>query len=679
MSLALLTIVVGSNLSSLPANAADAHPDLTVSISALSPSRLQQGNSITMTGSITNHDDHAWGKVQAYLVIPATPFTTRGQINEAIDNGAAYTGIRVVDPGTFDDVGDLGPGQTLPFRIKVPYDKLGISGAEGVYPVGVQLLGTDSDGSRSINAIARATTFLPHISKAPAPVPASIVWPFLMPDYRGEDGTYHDPEGLLASITAGGQLRNLLDLALSAPARASTVLLDPALLVGVDDLANQRHIAKSVKVTDAQVVAARIFLGDLTMLARIATCWVLGFDRPDVLALSDNADLSRPLTEAIATATADALTTYQLSGRSVYWPTQAGVTRGMLRTLRGAGDSPVIVTPRSLPGWEHRQGSIVQYYTPNGPMPLVVNDALDAGVPGRTSVVTLRQRILSEAALGVLQRTNDPQARTDVVTVVDPGWDPGPASGGKIADAFDTPFTTSANLDDLLNRPLTTYVGQIPAKTAAKPLSRVLLASVADLAAANEALASVAAPGVPHKTTAARSVASLLGVRWRADPARGVAIARSRTARAQTNLGGITIEGPTSVTLSSSSGGFPLTIKNATDTAIRVGVALDSSNPSLTIPTIKPIDIAARGQHTMTVKIDLGQQNTTTLTARLTSAHGDTLGVPAEFNVRSSKVGAVLWVALGFAGLLVLVALARRFHRSRTRRAVVSEPLDDDD
>ena len=166
-----------------------------------------------MTGVVTNHDDHAWAKVQAYLVIPTVPFTTRAQVEDAIDNGNAYTGARVIDTGTFDDMGDLAPNESRQFTVKVPYERLGVSGAEGVYPVGVQILGTDTGGERSNDAIARATTFLPLVSSGHKRVPASVVWPFLMPDRREYDGDYADAPKLLASVSAGGQLRNLLDLA----------------------------------------------------------------------------------------------------------------------------------------------------------------------------------------------------------------------------------------------------------------------------------------------------------------------------------------------------------------------------------------------------------------------------------------------------------------------------------
>lgn len=678
MGLGLLATVLASfALSTSPAQAADSNPDLTVRIDSLSPTVLKAGKTVTMSGTVTNKDGHAWGNVQAYLVIPASPFTTRAQIEEAIENGAAYTGARVTDVGLFDIMGDLAPGQTRSFRVRVPHAALRVSGADGVYPVGVQILGTDTDGTRSTEAIARATTFLPQISSSQRPVPASAVWPFLMPDFRGAGGNYDDANGLLAAISTGGQLRNLLDLAVSTPRRSSTVLVDPALLVGVDDLANQRHLDDEVDLTVTQAAEARQFLQDLLTLARRESCWVLAFDRPDVLALATNPDLSGRLSDAIDQATETTLTTYQLSGRMVSWPTREGVTSGLLRSLRGNGDNPVIVTPGSLPGWDRRQGSLIQYGTPRGPVPLLVNDVLDAGVPGRSSAVTLRQRILSQAALAVLQRAIDPQSRADAVTMVDPTWNPGRTSAGQLSGAFDSPFTTGASLDDLLTRQLITYDGAVPSSSKAKPLGRAQLQAASAVIVKGETLSSVMPRIAGVDAALARDVAGLLGVRWRRDPETAIAIARSRARQAGADLTKITVKGPPSVTLSSSAGGFPLTITNGTDEDIRIGVTLDSSNPALRVPSVKPVEIGAGERRTLTVKVDLGAQKTTYLTARLSSPDGETIGEPDEFSVRSSRVGVVLWVAMGVAGLLVLVALVRRFRRHSTR--VSSERLPDDE
>jgi len=310
-------------------------------------------------------------------------------------------------------------------------------------------------------------------------------------------------------------------------------------------------------------------------------------------------------------------------------------------------------------------------------MPLLVNDVI-AAVPGGSTVVGLRQRILSEAALAGLQRAIDSSSKADAVTIVDPTWNPGPrATSAGLATVFSTPFTSSATLDDLMTRQLATYKGRVPTTSKTAPVGQSQLEAASELVDAGSALSSIVTDDDDLDASYAREVASILGVRWRSDPPLGISVANNYASRAMAELSKIKIEGPPSVTLSSSSGGFPLTITNDTTHDVRVGVDLDSSNPALDVPPVKDIAIAAGERKTLTVNIDLGRQSTTQLTANLTSPDGAKIGAAAVFNVRSSKIGVVLWVAIGLAGVLVLVALFRRFHRRRT--AGTAERPDDDD
>ncbi|QGG43077.1 DUF6049 family protein [Aeromicrobium yanjiei] len=677
---ALLVTILGAVLAPVvPAQAAGEDPDLQVSIRSLDPSRLTRGADVTMTGTVTNRNDHAWTAAQVYLVIPASPFTTRAQVDEAMANSKAYTGVRVVETGAFDELGDLAPSQTKRFRISVPYEQLGITGAEGVYPVGVQVLATDTDGSRSPEALAGATTTLPLISSDREAVPTSILWPFLMTDTRTGEGTYARPDRLLRAVSPGGQLRNLLDLASgSSGGGAGTALVDPALLVGVDDLANARHLPDDLELTDEQRAGAASFLEDLLQYARTHSPWILGYDRPDVLALAENPDLEGPLVRAIDRATDTVLAKYQLSGRRVSWPTRDGVTRGLLSNQRGSGDSPVIVSSSSLPDWEPRLGSLVQYTSAKGPLPLLVNDPKPTGSTGPETVLVLRQRVLSDAALAVLERAIDPDSRADSFTMVDPQWDPGVRwSTGQLSTAFTVPFTRATSLDALLTQRLVSYKGDVPTTAEARPLSRAQVLKATEIVEMGATLSSIISQSADVDDTLAREVASVLGVRWRLDRSAGLVLATSYARRISSELDKISIEAPPSVTLSSSKGGFPLTIRNDTDEAIRIGVDLDSSNPALTIPTLDDVDVAAGERRTITVQVDLGRQRTTFLTAHLVTANGTDVGSPTTFKVRSSSIGTVLWVAMGLAALFVLAALVRRFHRRRTASSAM--PVGDDD
>ena len=668
-------------LALLPSTAPAAEePDLDVRITALSPNNLGGSSAVTMAGTVTNNDDHVWADAQAYLVIPAAPFTTRTQVDEAIDTGGAYTGERVVDLKSIDEIGDLSPGSTTRFEVRVPRQRLGITGDDGIYPVGVQILGTDTDGTRDTSAIGRATTFLPLVSGSrPDAVSAGLVWPFVMPDRRKPDGDYADPQGLLGLVSTGGRLRNQLDLASATRVSASTVIIDPALLVGLDDVSRGRHLPDGVTVSRASRQSAERFLDDVVGLARRDAAWVLGYDRPDLLGITQSTSAGQ-LTEVLDRATSTTLARFQLTGRGISWPTQDGVTAPLLSALRGTGDKPVLVQREDLPGWERRDGSLVQYPARSGPMPLLVNDALDTGVPGQTTTVTLRQRMLSEAALASLQSGADPESRADALAIIDPRWDPGRVSGPTPLDeVFDAPYVEGLGLEDMMNRPLTRYNGTVPRTAKASPIGAEQIAAAADAATTSGLIGRITPDSTDIEADHARNVAQVLGVRWRDHRTEGLAAARAAAARVDRDLARLSIEGPDAVTLSSSEGSFPVTISNDTDHPVRVGVQIESSNPSFGVPDSDPVDIGAGERHTLTVAIDMSRQSSATLTARMITPDGEPFGLPAVFNVRSSRVGAALWAAIGLAAAFVVIALARRFRgHAQPRESTRVQPFDGD-
>lgn len=652
---------------------ADVDPDVTVQITDVTPTELRDDSTVTLSGTVTNQGEKRWTKAQAYLVIAPSPFTTRQQVSDAVASESSYTGERVVELDAIDEIGTLEPGATQAFQVRVPYDQLGITGAEGVYPVGVQVLATAEDGTRSNAAIARATTFLPRLGSNPTQAPGGLVWPFVVPDLIGRDGTWTEAEDLLTRVSSGGQLRHLLDQALASPAAGTTILLDPALLVAVDDLASGRRLPRDLRLSDDQVEQARRFLDDLTGLARRVTCWTLGYARPDVLAIS-RANDPGPLRDVVDRATAQTLSQYQLSGRRVVWPTRQGVTSDLLEQVRGSGDRPVVVTRDAVPQWEPRLGSVVTRRTPAGPVPLFVDAGLDVGVPGAATVATLRQRLLSEAAFASLDRTADPESRADAFVLIDPTWDPGPANGrfdptkpgtSGFEPAFDPDFVAPTDLEDLMSTGRAAYAGAMPRTTAARPVGPSQVSSIEQVVRLADLVADLAVDGSDLATRADRAAAGLLSVGWRAHRAAGDASAEATLDRLRTRLGRLTVEGPPAITLSSAEGSFPLTLSNQTDTAVQVGVQITASNPALSIPTIKPVRVEAGERRTVTVSVDVADQTSSTLTAQLVTPEGVPVGQADSFNVRSSRVGAALWVLMGAAGLFVLLALGRRFLRGR--------------
>ncbi|MDQ3105637.1 MAG: hypothetical protein M3Q87_10585, partial [Actinomycetota bacterium] len=137
---------------------------LTVELTSVTPSALRPGEPLQLEGRVTNVDDQVWRRVNAYLVISPSPLTSRAELAAAGDSAAeSYFGDRIIDFGLFARLGGLTPGEFAPFRLRVPWSDLGISGLPGVYTVGVQVLATDLDDTRPTEG--RVRTFVPLVEE----------------------------------------------------------------------------------------------------------------------------------------------------------------------------------------------------------------------------------------------------------------------------------------------------------------------------------------------------------------------------------------------------------------------------------------------------------------------------------------------------------------------------------
>lgn len=645
---------------------------LTVTIDALSPARLDADATIQMSGTIENTGKAEWTSVQAYLVMARSPFTTRDQVEAVAADPTTYIGDRIITPGLFDEVGDVDAGDAASFDLEVPLSEVGVTGGQGVYPVGVQLLATDADGNRSTISVARATTFLPWVEDPADPVPSGLVWSFTLGPHR--ETAAEDIEALRDAISDGGRMREQLDLAAALPTSSRTLVIDPAVLDAAQNLADDIGIPDAAEIEDEDRRAADSFREDLIALGRHSATWIVDYDRPDRVALAGRPDLESTIAPQLDAATAEALSRHQLTGRRAHWAAETGATAGLMNSLRAAGENPTIVRSSSLPDWEQRHGSLVTVETRGGLAPLAVNDTLRTG-DGTETTVTLRQRVLVQAALAGLSRAVDPQSRADALTFVDPSWvpDEGTRASALLPALGGDDLTHAVTLDELLAGGVDVYDGELPDQPLTAPLPSPVLSAVEQLRRAQIMAAAAVTGQQDQESVLARQLAGALSVRWLDQPQRATESATQRADEIIRSLDGIEVLGPRAVTLSSSQGSFPLTISNPTTLPISVSIDLDASNPALDPETLPPVDIAPGERKTVNADIDLGRQTSTTLTAQAMA--GDTpIGRPAEFNVRSSQVGVIVWLAMGAAALGVIVAMGRRFSRRGFRRLSDDSP-----
>ena len=104
-----------------------------------------------------------------------------------------------------------------------------------------------------------------------------------------------------------------------------------------------------------------------------------------------------------------------------------------------------------------------------------------------------------------------------------------------------------------------------------------------------------------------------------------------------------------------------------------------SNNPAVKVTVPKSSVISAGESRTVTASIDMDGQSVVTVSIQLTTIDGTVFGTPTVFNVRSSRVGAALWVAIGLSIAFVAIALVRRFARPGHVPDHQELPLDDFD
>src|SRR5262245_23216692 len=160
----------------------------------------------------------------------STPITTADELSEAAKTPVdAYVGSRITEPGSFDSVPSLAPGQTSPFTVQLPHSTLPVS-TPGVYWFGVHVLGDDGEGGPRV-AVGRDRTFLPYVPQDAIPngghEDTALVLPLRAGVIRGTDGAVLDPDSWRRSMRSG-PLHAVVATANAAQSHPLTWLVDPA-------------------------------------------------------------------------------------------------------------------------------------------------------------------------------------------------------------------------------------------------------------------------------------------------------------------------------------------------------------------------------------------------------------------------------------------------------------------
>lgn len=704
-----------------PATAADDAPDtpLRVSIETLAPATIPHQGRVTLTGRITNESQQTWTDLNAYLLTSPEPIRSRGELARAVATDAdTPVGSRVADEGLYQRVGDLAPGASVPYRISVPRQDLGISGENGVYWVGVHVLGAE-DGVRDSVADGRARTFMPLMPRRGsaaaerARTRLALVVPMKEPVHRGAAGRLLDLPGWQRTLAPDGRLDRLLRLG-RGNRRPVTWAVDPAVLdaaqsvargnptldlspspgsggaknggdgpsgsptptpspgSGTDD-GGQSASGPAAEPSSA-ALAARRWLAEFRRQASARTVAALPYGDLDVASV-----LARPRSPQVqeiyrraAAQSRTALASYGVQKPTdLVAPTTGFLPDAALRRVRSP--ATVLLDENAFP---QADGPVVRRL---GQAPVVLgDDSAGGGGPAPNSqyaALPVRQRLLSEAALHALSSDRD----TPLVVSTPAYWNPGDAwATSKFFSGLDQRWLQLVDLSSVVATSSADLSDDTPVYPAADRVARVPVANLQATDAvirAGQVLARLLTDNDTVDDTLARAamLGSSMDARNDPDTARNQSVTTAEYVRAQTAQ--VRVEGPGFVMMSGESGPIQVTLVNDLDQTVTVGLRVTTPGSDLTFADVPP-ETLGPGRRT-SVRLEATSHDIGVHAVRLlaTDESGAPLGSEARFSVRSSNVSTVIWVIMAVGGALLLVAIVIRLVRRIRRRKSTHGPL----
>ncbi|MFF8861935.1 DUF6049 family protein [Streptomyces sp. NPDC015139] len=360
-----------------PAQAA-ASDTVAVSLDSLSPNTPGDGDTLTVSGTVTNKGKQT--VTGAHVGLRVGPMLNT---RSAVDGVARHADD--LQGGTGTEVGDkyeekfakLAPGVAEHFSISVPVDKLDL-GQDGVYEFGVALSGQTSAQPWD-QTLGIQRTFLPwQPSEADTKTKTTFLWPLLSTVHMtaktgaGEQQTpvFRDDD-LAEELAPGGRLAQMVELGKDLDV---TWVIDPDLLASVDAMAlgNYRIQGDGDSTTPGSrehQALAKQWLANLQKAVAGKEVVALPFGDPDLASLAHNGTSVTGSLSYLKGATDVAATTVKTvlhvtPSTDFAWPVNGAVDPSIMKVATSAGADRVIARSDSL------QETAGLPYTPSAARPV---------------------------------------------------------------------------------------------------------------------------------------------------------------------------------------------------------------------------------------------------------------------------------------------------------------------
>lgn len=670
-----------------------------LSVNELTPSVPGEGDTVTVSGTVTNKGDSAiTGGHIGLRVGPAM------NSRSAVEQSAKRTGFLAgadapeVQGGPRAKVGSIAPGITQPFTLKVPVEDLGL-GESGVYQLGVSLTAkTKARPYDQVLGIKR--TFLPwQPSDAREKTRLTFMWPLISSSHltaRTESDEQQTPvfqnDDLARAIAPGGRLQQMVALGADLPI---TWVIDPDLLASVDAMTKPYEVRTEDggTVPGKQQALANEWLKSLQEAVVGEDVVALPFADPDLASLAHHGTkvpgtLGRlgPATE-VASGTVET-TLHTEPNTDFAWPVEGQVDTSVIDVATSAGAHNVIARSDSF------AENVSIPYTPSAARPIgggttavVADHVLSTAFKGdltRAGKSTLAvQRFLAHT-LAITQQVPGKQRSVVVAPQRQPSASEAQAmaaalnalaDSGRWAQETGLPAAAKAKPDPAANRSVPrpgSYPDRLRKQELPVEAFRALRSTETKLDDFAEILSQPDRVEAPFHTAIDRQVSTS----WRGD-AEG---ARAFRESLHDYLIGLTrkvkLIKKSNLTLSGRSATVPVTVQN------NLAQGVDGLKLKLTSSRSIGLEIendtqqvVVDGGHSQSVKFDTSAKanGRTSVTAQLYTEEGKAYGPPMRFQVKVTSItSTVLLVIAG--GVLLVVLAGIRMYTQRKRRGTAPDP-----
>ncbi|MFP3989246.1 DUF6049 family protein [Streptomyces sp. E11-3] len=355
--------------------AATAHGSVDVSVDSLSPSVPSEGDTLTISGRITNEGKQDVTGAEAALRVGPV-MTAPSDIDQAAKNSDSpqqVTGTKI--GGKYAEKFDkLAPGVSHTFSLSIPVDELDL-GSDGVYQLGVALSGKPANQQYG-QVLGIERTFLPWQQKdASEKTSTTYLWPLISQTHLTAEsgpGEQQAPvfadDTLLKEISPGGRLEQLLNLGRDLPV---TWVIDPDLIASVDAMRESYQVMgpDDTPVAGKGQAVAKRWLNTLEEAVQDKQVVALPFADPDLASLAHQGKRVSGSLSHLKDATDAAEITMETvlhvkPSTDFAWPVDGAVDPSIVDVATSAGAHTVIARSDSL----RERGGL--QYTPTAARPI---------------------------------------------------------------------------------------------------------------------------------------------------------------------------------------------------------------------------------------------------------------------------------------------------------------------